>query len=677
MKHKITGGLFAVAVFFLNVLPPAGAQNILTPLHNFTGLVFATSTNTDGAEPFAGLIASGGSLYGTANVGGTNGSGMVFAISTNGAGFTNLHSFTTRAGSNSTNRDGALPNAGLILSGGTLFGTAPYGGTNGNGALFAVGTNGAGFATLHSFTVTAGSSSTNKDGANPYAGLILSGNILFGTAQNGGTNGGGAIFSVLTNGTSFTNLHSFTTTAGPSLTNRDGASPHAGLVLFGKTLYGTAGSGGTNGNGAIFAVVTNGTSFINLHSFTATTGPSFTNSDGASPQAGLLLVGGTLFGTASSGGANGNGTVFSVNTNGTGFATLHSFTAMAGSINSDGALPQASLILSGNTLYGTTYSGGMNGRGAVFAVSTNGTNFATLYSFTATSAPSFTNNDGASPNASLLLLNNLLYGTTAQGGTSGQGNVFSVSSVPSLVAAFTPSVTNGVAPLTVIFTNLSVNATNYVWNFGDGNILNTASSTNVTDTYTNLNGGTYQVILTAVGLGVTNMATNSIVVQSAVSAPVAGFSGSPTAVFVTQPVVFTNTSTGNITNWSWNFGNGTFSTGAGTNVTDTYNTAGSNTVSLIVSGSGGSSTNTQANYIVVYPLPVIGSPVLSGHTNFIFSGTNGVPSAQYRIFTTTNVALPFASWVNVFTGAFDANGNYSYTNSPATNPANFFRLTSP
>jgi uncharacterized repeat protein (TIGR03803 family) len=389
----------------------------------------------------------------------------------------------------------------------------------------------------------------------------------------------------------------------------------------------------------------------------------------------LILSGNQLFGTAENGGTNGNGTVFTISTNGTGFAALHHFSATSGSANADGIYPNAGLVLSGGTLYGTAYFGGTGGKGTVFTVNTNGGSFANLHSFSALAGS--TNTDGANPNAAVVISGNLLYGTTSAGGKFGQGNVFSVSSVPSLVAGFTPSVTNGVAPLTVTFTNLSINATNYVWSFGDGNVLNTASSTNVTDTYTNLNGGTYQVILIAVGLGVTNMATNSIVVQSAAPPTVAGFSGSPTAVFVTQPVVFTNTSTGNITNWSWNFGNGTFSTGAGTNVTDIYNSPGSNTVSLIVSGSGGSSTNTQANYIVVYPVPVIGKPALSGGTNFIFSGTNGVPSAEYRIFSTTNVALPFASWMNVFTGAFDVNGNYSYTNSPATNRANFFRLTSP
>ena len=68
--------------------------------------------------------------------------------------------------------------------------------------------------------------------------------------------------------------------------------------------------------------------------------------------------------------------MFAVNTNGTGFTTLHSFTA-----GGDGAVP-VGLVLSGNTLYGTAYEGGSSGSGTVFAVNTNGTGFTTLYSFT-------------------------------------------------------------------------------------------------------------------------------------------------------------------------------------------------------------------------------------------------------------------------------------------------------
>src|SRR6266516_3054849 len=70
--------------------------------------------------------------------------------------------------------------------------------------------------------------------------------------------------------------------------------------------------------------------FTTLHSFTAPSNPSYpyngTNSDGAIPDAGLILSGNTLFGAASSGGTFGEGTVFRVNTDGTDFTTLYSFT---------------------------------------------------------------------------------------------------------------------------------------------------------------------------------------------------------------------------------------------------------------------------------------------------------------------------------------------------------------
>src|SRR5207244_1088636 len=146
------------------------------------------------------------------------------------------------------------------------------------------------------------------------------------------------------------------------------------------TLYGTASEGGSSGTGTLFKVNTNGTGFTTLHSFRAASGtyPYYTNSDGAFPHAGLILSGNTLYGTAVQGGSSGTGTLFKVNTNGTGFTTLHSFTAKSASspyTNSDGANPRAGFVLSSNTLYGTTIFGGSSGRGALFAVNIDGTAF--------------------------------------------------------------------------------------------------------------------------------------------------------------------------------------------------------------------------------------------------------------------------------------------------------------
>ena len=183
------------------------------------------------------------------------------------------------------------------------------------------------FTTLYSFTARDPFTRTNSDGASPHARLKLSGNTLYGTAHNGGNAGVGAVFAVDTDGTGFTNLHSFTAPVFQfSGTNSDGTYPEAGLVLSGNTLYGTARIGGSAENGTIFSLHTNGTGFTNLHSFTATPGPDFTNQDGVGPSE-LFLSGDTLYGTASGGGSSGGGTAYKLNTNGTGFTTLHSFTA--------------------------------------------------------------------------------------------------------------------------------------------------------------------------------------------------------------------------------------------------------------------------------------------------------------------------------------------------------------
>jgi uncharacterized repeat protein (TIGR03803 family) len=246
----------------------------------------------------------------------------VFALNTDGTDFTNL--FVAQWG-------GRIPTAGLILSGNTLYGTASGGGVYGINKVFAVNTDFTGLTNLYSFTTPVLDNDTNSpsydsytniDGFQPAAGLILSGNTLYGTTCYGGRNGFGTVFAVNTDGTGFTTLHSFTAT--PNLTNSDGANPSASLILSGNTLYGTAESGGSAGNGTVFAINTDGTGFTTLHSFTAT--PNLTNSDGANPYAGLILSGNTLYGTATTGGSSGEGTVFGVNTDGTGFMMLHSFT---------------------------------------------------------------------------------------------------------------------------------------------------------------------------------------------------------------------------------------------------------------------------------------------------------------------------------------------------------------
>jgi uncharacterized repeat protein (TIGR03803 family) len=242
--------------------------------------------------------------------------------------------------------------------------------------------------TLHSFSTASSTNSlgvmTNSDGISPTS-LILSGKTLYGTTYEGGGSGSGTVFKLNTDGRGFTTLHGFA--ALDTSTNVDGANPGAGLILSSNTLYGTSYRGGNSGNGTLFKVNLDGTEFRNLHDFTLLM--SFTNSDGANPQAGLVSSGTTLYGTASGGGSSGGGTVFAVNTDGTDFRTIYSFSAVhTNGFNSDGPRPN-SLLLSGNTLFGTTSNG------TVFAVNTDGTSFTNL-PFTA--------------NTALVLSGNSLYG---------------------------------------------------------------------------------------------------------------------------------------------------------------------------------------------------------------------------------------------------------------------------
>src|SRR5579859_107188 len=129
--------------------------------------------------------------------------------------------------------------------------------------------------------------------------------------------------------------------------------------------------------------------FTTLHSFTATSTNSpgvYTNSDGSRPLGELVQSSNTLYGTTAADGEAGNGTVFTVSVEGTGFAVLHSFTSMNPVTNSDGAAPWTGLLLSDNTLYGTTVIGGAGSSGTLFRSNTNGTGFTNLHSF-ATLAP--------------------------------------------------------------------------------------------------------------------------------------------------------------------------------------------------------------------------------------------------------------------------------------------------
>jgi uncharacterized repeat protein (TIGR03803 family) len=308
--------------------------------------------------------------------------------------------------------DGAGPTTGLVMdSAGNLYGTTSYGGFNcalsvsGCGTIFRVNTSGEEIV-LYAF-------SGGSDGSSPSSSLVLdSQGNLYGTAFSGGDltcntedEGCGTAFKLDTNG-NFTVLHTFTG-------NPDGKYPWGPLIIDSSgNLYGTTYEGGTVGCGTIFKITTSGTEKI-LHNFIC-------GRRGYAPRGGLVRDSkGNLYGTATKGGAFGNGIVFRLTNSGQ-FTVLHNFDG------ADGDDPQVGLVgdSAGNG-YGTTYDGGVYGFGTVFKLDSKA-NFSVLYSFGGIP-------DGAYPLDPLILdRKRNLYGTTSGGGSGqcggGCGIVFELDS---------------------------------------------------------------------------------------------------------------------------------------------------------------------------------------------------------------------------------------------------------
>jgi uncharacterized repeat protein (TIGR03803 family) len=331
----VHGGISSLGTVFAINTDGTGFTNLY---NNFI------SSFINGGDP-SSVILSGGNLYGTTAVGGNGGGGTVFAVNTNGTGFTNLYSnFNTGFAG-----PGSQPVAGVAISSNTLYGLTEFGGSHTWGTIFSISTNGSNFGDLYSFDTPAGNN-VNFAGLYPQSRLVVSGTTLYGTAENGGANAAGTVFAFdLVHG--FSILHNFTATVNG--TNSDGAFPFKGLVLSGNILYGVTPYGGATGNGVVYAVSTNGLFFTNLYNFTG-------GNDGANPQGGLTISGNTLYGSAG-GGSLSNGTLFSININGSGFTNLYNFNG-----GSDGANPAGDLFLAGNVLYGSA-GGGSSGNGTLFS----------------------------------------------------------------------------------------------------------------------------------------------------------------------------------------------------------------------------------------------------------------------------------------------------------------------
>lgn len=419
------GAAIAAAIGMLGAAP-GFAQSpaaLATPAVAAAAPTLKTLTAFDGIDgelPGGSLIADAkGNLFGTTEQGGGYGYGTLFELVKTAIGYAKtpniLFSFYPSRGD--------APAGALITDAkGNLYGTTVYGGTAGDGAVFALAKTAAGYAN----TPVVLASFTGKNGMAPYGSLSADarGN-LFGTTSAGGAHALGTVFELVKMAGSY-KLRTLV-----SFTGANGSAPYGSLIADTRgNLYGTTTGGGARDAGTVFEIAKTPTGYAR----TPTILKSFTVRDGATPHGSLIADSkGNLFGTTQGGGdttcltGQGCGTVFELVRSGARYTlkTLVKFNS------SNGAHPAGSLIADAKgNLFGTTFAGGTTLRclsegkcGTVFKI----VKTATGYAAKPNTLAFFDIANGRGPAGSLIAdANGNLFGTTTGGGAHGDGTVFEI-----------------------------------------------------------------------------------------------------------------------------------------------------------------------------------------------------------------------------------------------------------
>jgi uncharacterized repeat protein (TIGR03803 family) len=294
----------------------------------------------NGGGPLGGVaLDSDGNIYGAAVGSGTNDNGMVWELAKRSSTVTDLATFDRT--------DGDGPTGGVTLdANGNLFGTAQGGGTRGTGTVWELAKGSGTIMALASFNLSAQS---------VYGGVTLDANgNLFGTTGLGGANNMGTVWKLVPGSGTIRTLASFDGT--------NGESPFAGVTLDANgDLFGTASGGGANNMGTVWELAKG--------SSTITALASFNGSNGHQPLGGVTFdANGNLYGTTAFGGASSdNGVVWEL-ANGSG-----SITALASFDHTTGTDPKAPVTIDANgNLFGTASVSGANAQGTVWELITDG-----------------------------------------------------------------------------------------------------------------------------------------------------------------------------------------------------------------------------------------------------------------------------------------------------------------
>jgi uncharacterized repeat protein (TIGR03803 family) len=324
--------------------------------------------------------------------------------------YSNIVNFTNLGSGRDGN--GAYPYAGLTIdSQGNLFG-ATTNGVNGYGTLYEIS------AGSHSFTNLYSALDSTKPAAGPNSTLIFDANgNMYGTTTN-------SLFELAAGNQTPTTL---ATLAAPDL--------YAGLTidshgnLFGTTTY----TSGSSGNGTVFELVAGASSVTTLATFASPMG----GPGGSQPYAGVVMdANGNLYGTTRFGGAYGQGTIYELAAGSGTITTLFSFNTTNGGQPDTGGL----YIDAKGNLFGTTVYGGASNLGTVYELAAGSSTITTIASFNGT--------NGSLPRGTLTFdAQGRLYGTTASGGTGGDGTVFEIDpGIGTINTLFSFSGANGSTP---------------------------------------------------------------------------------------------------------------------------------------------------------------------------------------------------------------------------------------
>ena len=330
------------------------STNLFAIMHAFSPLG-ANGRNTDGFNPAAPLtFGHDGLLYGTTQLGGSSGVGVLFRIDpVDPFTFNPLYNF----GSQPRFSDGAIPTGAAVSDGhGNYYGATKSGGTNEAGVIYKW--DGSSIRAVHAFKPP-------KDGGNPYGSPVFGvDGKLYGMTVFGGT-GAGTVYSLDPVTHEFRVIYNFAPhTFGGNTDN----TPFQTLFLASDgALYGTDefGVGEQYGTGLVFKVERTVTIVHEFGDFSDPKIPRFSNADGSLPLSTPCEgADGMIYGTTFYGGAFGVGTIFRLAKDGTHFDSLYSFGDRP---EETGSYPYTGLVrMHDGSMVGTTYQGGSSRCGVVY-----------------------------------------------------------------------------------------------------------------------------------------------------------------------------------------------------------------------------------------------------------------------------------------------------------------------